>query len=115
LCEAIVTTCQVTATTPDHGGTHYGDYTALNSTLDSLVESAKQTLNVRLPGGALPPVSHLEDTLAAWNVSAARESAWQSAEHLWQLRSSPLLASSFMDMLDGFTTVIGKALLVPVP
>ena len=115
LCEAIVTTCQVTATTPDRGGTHYGDYTALNSTLDSLVESAKQTLNVRLPGGALPPISHLEDTLAAWNVSAARESAWQNAEHLWQLGSIPLLASSFMDVLDGFTTVIGKALLVPVP
>lgn len=115
LSEAIVTTCQITGTTPDRGGTNYSDYTALNSTLDSLIESAKHTLNVRLPGGALPPISHLEDTLAAWNVSAARESAWQNAEHLWQLRSIPLLASSFMDVLDGFTTVIGKALLVPVP
>jgi hypothetical protein len=115
LPEAIVATCQATGTTPDHGGTHYGDYTSLNSTLDTLIESAKQTLNVRLPGGALPPISHLEDTIAAWNVSAARESAWQSAEHLWQLRTIPLLVSSFMDVLDGFTTVIGKALLVPVP
>jgi len=115
LAEAIVATCQVTGTTPDPGGAHYGDYTALNSTLDGLVESAKLTLNVRLPGGALPPVSHLEDTLAAWNVSAARESAWQNAEHLWQLRTVPLLATSFLDMLDGLTTVIGKVLLVPVP
>jgi hypothetical protein len=115
LSEAIVSTCQVTGTTPDHGGTHYSDYTALNSTLDNLIESAKQTLNVRLPGGALPPISHLEDTLAAWNVSAARESAWQNAEHLWQLRTVPLLASGFSDVLDGFTTVISKALLVPVP
>jgi hypothetical protein len=77
--------------------------------------SAKRTLNVRLPGDALPPISHLEDTIVAWNVSAARESAWQSAEHLWQLRALSLLAASFMDTLDGFTTVIGKALLVPVP
>ena len=115
LPEAIVSTCQVTGTTPDHGGTHYSDYTALNSMLDNLIESAKQTLNVRLPGGALPPTSHLEDTLAAWNVSAARESAWQNAEHLWQIRTVPLLASGFLDVLDGFTTVIGKALLVPVP
>jgi hypothetical protein len=115
LPEAIVNTCQATATTPDRSGTHYTDYTALNSTLDSLIESAKQTLNVRLPGGALPPVSHLEDMFAAWNVTAARESAWQNAEHLWQLRSISLLASSFIDMLDGFTTVIGKALLIPVP
>ena len=115
LPEAIVATCQVTGTTPDHGGTHYNDYTALNSTLDSLVDSAKRTLNVRLPGGDLPPVSHLQDTIAAWNVTAARESAWQDAEHLSQLRPVPSLASGFMDVLDGFTTVIGKALLVPVP
>jgi len=115
LAEAIVTTCTVTGTTPDHGGTHYMDYTALNSTLDCLIESAKDTLNVRLLGGALPPISHLEDTFAAWNVSAARESAWQNAEHLWQLGTLPLLASSFVDVLDGFTTVISKALLVRVP
>ncbi|MGA2120186.1 MAG: DUF5995 family protein [Bryobacteraceae bacterium] len=115
LPETIVATCLETGTTPDRDGTHYSDYTALNSTLDSLIESAKRTLNVRLPGGALPPVSHLEDTIAAWSVSAARESAWQNAAHLWQLRPMPLLGASFMDMLDGFTTVIGKTLLVPVP
>lgn len=115
LAEAIVATCQVTGTSPDRGGAHYNDYTALNSTLDSLIESAKQTLNVRLPGDGLPPVSHLEETIAAWNVSAARESAWQNAGHLSQLRPVPVFAASFMDVLDGFTTVIGKALLVPVP
>jgi hypothetical protein len=115
LPEAIVNTCRRTGTTPDYGGTHYNDYTALNSTLDGIIEAAKLTLNVRLPGGALPPISRLDDTIAAWSVSAARESAWKNAEHLWQLRATPVLVSSFMDMLDGFTTVIGKALLVPVP
>jgi len=114
LPEALAATCQATGTTPDHG-TNYNDYTALNSTLDGLVDSAKVTLHVRLPGGDLPPVSHLADTIAAFNVTAARESAWQNAEHLWQIREAPLLVSSFMDVLDGFTTVIGKALLVPVP
>jgi hypothetical protein len=114
LAQAIVATCRVTGTSPDHGGTQYTDYTALNSTLDGLIESAKSTLNVRLIGEALPPISHLENTIAAWNVSAARESAWRNAEHLWQLRTLPLLAS-FIDVLDGLTTVISKALLVPVP
>lgn len=115
LAEALVTTCQATGTIPDHGGTHYNDYTALNSTLDQLIESAKSTLNLRLLGDALPPVSHLEDTIAAWNVSAAREKAWHNSEVLWQLRASPSLTSGFMDVLDGFTTVIGKVLLAPVP
>jgi Family of unknown function (DUF5995) len=112
---AIVATCQATGTTPDQGGTHYNDYTALNSTIDGLIESAKRTLHVRLLGAALPPISHLEDTIAAWNVSAAREQAWKNAGHLWLLRTLPLVAAGFMDTLDGLTTVISKALLVPVP
>lgn len=115
LPEAIVATCQATGSTPEHGGPHYIDYTALNSTLDGLIESAKSTLNVRLPGDALPPVSRLEDTMAAWSVSAARESAWQNAAHLWQIRGVPLLTDSFLNTLDGLTTVISKTLLVPVP
>ena len=115
LSEAIVATCQVSGTIPGRAGAQYRDYTAVNSTLDGLVESAKGTLHIRLLGGALPPISHLEDTIAAWNVSAARESAWQNAEHLWLLRTMPSLESGFMDMLDGLTSVIGKALLVPAP
>jgi hypothetical protein len=64
LPEAIV----ATGCAPAHGCGHYTDYTAVNGTLDSLVEGAKTTLHVRLPGDALPPVSHLEDTIAAFSV-----------------------------------------------
>ena len=114
LPEAIVATCEATNTTPDHGGTQYDDYTALNSTLDGLIESAKRALHVRLLGDALPPVSHLEDTIAAWSVGAAREAAWNNAGLLWHLRLLPELEENFLDTLDGLTTVAGKALLVPV-
>ena len=115
LPQAIVATCQITATVPQHASAHYDDYTALNTTLDSLIESAKQTLHVRLLGDPLPPVSHLENTIAAWSVSAAREAAWQNGELLWHLSDAPPLASNFIDTLDGLTTVVGKALLAPVP
>ncbi len=115
LPEAIVTTCQITGVIPLHGSTQYNDYTALNTTLDSLIESAKQTLFVRLLGDPLPAVSHLEDTIAAWSVGAARESAWQNTEVLWHLRATPSLFSKFVDTLDGLTTVASKALLAPVP
>lgn len=115
LPQAIVTNCQATATIPQHGTAQYNDYTELNATLDSLIESAKRELHVRLLGGALPPFSRLEDTIAAWSVSAARESAWNNAELLWHLEDKPPLASTFMETLDGLATVAGKALLVPVP
>lgn len=111
---ALVATCQASNTVPQHGGTNYNDYTALNTTLDSLVDTAKQTLNVRLLGDALPPVSHLEDTVAAWKVSAAREAAWKNAELLWHLRDETELSSGFMAALDGLAAVTSKMLLAPV-
>jgi hypothetical protein len=112
---AIVANCQATSITPQHGSTQYSDYTALNSTLDGIIQEAEQTLHVRLLGDALPPVSHLEDTIAAWSVSAAREAAWNNAELLWHLRAEPLFSAPFMDTIDGLTTVAGKALLAAVP
>jgi hypothetical protein len=78
------------------------------------VENAKTTLRIQLPGDALPPVSHLEDTIAAFSVSAAREAAWNNAEVLWGLRGVPGLAARTLGTIDGMTAVIGKALLVPV-
>ncbi|HEX3682631.1 MAG TPA: DUF5995 family protein [Bryobacteraceae bacterium] len=114
LPEAIVKTCQATSSVPQHPSAQYSDYTSLNSTLDGIIESAKQTLHVRLLGDPVPAVSHLEDTMAAWSVSAARENAWQNSEILWHLQGVPALADGFEDTLDGLTTVVGKALLAPV-
>ncbi|MCU1320971.1 MAG: hypothetical protein JWM43_620 [Acidobacteriaceae bacterium] len=115
LAVAIVATSAQTGTSPRHGTPQYADYTALNSTLDGLIEIAKHTLNVRLLGEVLPPVSRVEDTIAAWSVSAARESAWNNAEILQHLQPVPLFAASFLHSLDGLATVVGKSLLVPVP
>jgi hypothetical protein len=114
LPEALVATCEATQTPLAHGRAEYADYTALNSTLDGLIDLAKKTLHVRLLGDALPAASKLEDTLAAFSVSAAREAAWQNAELLWHLRDEAALAGNLMTTLDGLTTVANKALLVPV-
>jgi hypothetical protein len=115
LPQAILGLCQATATAPQHDTANYNDYTALNTTLDSLIEAAKTTLHVRLLGDALPPVSSLDNTLAAWSVAAAREAAWNNAKLLWHLDSdAPLLAAAFLDTLDGLTALASKTLLVPV-
>jgi hypothetical protein len=103
-----------TGAAPAHGDAHYEDYTALNLTLSSLVDSAKAKLHVRLLGELLPPVSQLEDAMAAFSVTAAREAAWTNAEMLWALRAFPNLSARAADTLDGMTAVIGKTLLIPV-
>jgi hypothetical protein len=115
LPEALVNTAAITNVAPQRPSPQYDDYTALNSTFDSLMTAAKQTLHVRLLGDPLPPVSNLEDTIAAWNVQVARAQAWTNAELLWHLRDAPVFAGQFMETLDGLDTVAGKALLVPVP
>jgi hypothetical protein len=115
LPQALVATDAARTVAPRHDTAQYDDYTALNSTFDSLMDAAKRTLHVRLLGDPLPAISHLEDTVAAWNVRAAREHAWINSELLWRLRDAAPFAAGFMDSLDGLTTVAGKAILVPVP
>jgi hypothetical protein len=110
---AIIATCRAGGNTPQHFTPQYNDYTTLNNTLGTLIDTAKQVLHVRLLGDPLPPVSHLEDTLAAWDLSTARESAWNTAQNLWQ--EPHAVAAVHLDVIDGLTTVIGKTLLVPVP
>ncbi len=115
LPEAIVTTYPASGPGPLHGTSHYADFTDLNTTLDSLIQQAKTTLGVRLLGDALPPISQLENTIGAWSVSTARELAWNNSEILWSLQATPPLAASFVNSLDGLSTVASKTLLVPVP
>ena len=115
LPQAILGLCQATSTAPQHGATQYNDYIAINSTLDSLIQAAKITLRVRLLGDALPPISALDNTLAAFSVSAAREAAWSNAELLWHLDTdAPPLAAALLDTLDGLTALASKTLLVPI-
>jgi hypothetical protein len=110
---AIIANCRSTNTVPQHGTPQYADYTSLNPTMDALIQQAKQTLNVRLPGDQLPPLTHIEDTVAAWDLAAARESAWNTAQSLWL--ESPAIVAAHMAIIDGLTTVISKTLLVPAP
>jgi uncharacterized protein DUF5995 len=112
---AIVNTCKRANLAPQHNTAWYADYTSLNVTLDSMIDEAKQDLNVRLLGAVMPPVNVLENTIAAWSVSAAREAAWNNAELLWHLLPAASLSASFLDTLDGLTTVVGKSLLVQIP
>ena len=110
---AIVATCQATNTIPQRGSPQYDDYTALNTTLDELIDTARQTLKVRLLGDPLPPISHLEDLIAAWDLAAFREGAWRNADSLWL--DCAVAASILENTIDGVTAFAGKTLLVPVP
>jgi hypothetical protein len=114
LPQAIVGICQSTGIAPAHGTTQYNDYAAVNTTLDSIINEAKQELNVRLCGDALPEANHLEDLLAAFGIAGAREVAWKNAEVMWHLKDVPAVSATFLDSVDATTAVASRTLLVPV-
>lgn len=114
LPQAIVAMCKASGVVPAHGTSHYNDYTALNTTLDGIINTAKQELNVRLAGDALPDVTRLENLVAAWGIAAAREVAWKNAEVLWHIQDLPPVSAAFLDSVDATTAVVSKTLLVPV-
>jgi len=101
-----------TGSKPAHQTVEYEAYTALNTTLDSLIEEAKRELMVSLPGGDLPSVDKVEQAVASWSVAAAREAAWVNAEILAAVESDAVLSKRFMDTADGTAALAGKALLV---
>jgi hypothetical protein len=110
---AIVATCKATNTVPQHSTPQYNDYTSVNATLDSLIDTAKGTLNVRLPGDPLPAVSHVEDMVAAWNLATFRERAWDTAQGLWG--ESAGAAGLQIGLIDTWVAELNRVLLVPVP
>ena len=114
LAEAVVTTCAAHATAPEHACAQYRDYTALNSTLDSMIDMAETELQVRLAGDPLPAVNHLAYALAAWGTAAAREQAWNNSEMLWHIQNAPAIRDGFLGTLDGLASFAGRTLLAPV-
>jgi hypothetical protein len=112
LAVAIVKTCNLANLSPAHATAEYRAYTALNETLDSLINQAKLELMVNLPGDSLPNADRVQRALGAWSIAAARESAWVHAEVLARIDDEPLLAGRLIDALDGAAELAGKALLV---
>ncbi len=112
LAPAIAQTCTRGSLAPAHGTAEYRAYTALNDTLDSLIEQAKRELMVSLPGDSLPHADQVEMAVGAWGIEAARESAWVHGEVLYRVGGEPALASRLLEALDDAAALAGKALLI---
>ena len=115
LPQAIVATSQAAGPAPQHGTAHYNDYTALNSTLDDMIERPNRPSTCACSAMRCLRSRQLEDTLAAWSVSAARESAWNNAELLWHLAEAPILSRPVSTRPRRDHALASKTLLVPVP
>lgn len=98
--------------TPALKSPEHDDYEQVNGLLEQVLPSALNVLAVGIVGELAQDTGMLGRLLAIWNVRAARDLAWDFADHLRNLGSvSRHLA---VDAQDKLTGVIGRSLLLPV-
>ncbi|MGZ4214521.1 MAG: DUF5995 family protein [Solirubrobacteraceae bacterium] len=66
-----------------------------------------------LVGVADEVLGRIDDVVAIWSVSEARNAAWTHAQMLWAIRGDAGLTKAFEDTLDGTIGFASRGLLVP--
>ena len=98
--------------TPALQSPEHDDYEHVNGLLEQVLPSALNVLATGIVGELAQDTGKIGRLLAIWNVSAARDLAWDFAEHLRSLVGvSRDLALEGQDKLTG---VIGRSLLLPL-
>lgn len=86
--------------------------------IDSLLALVEAEVKGRLVTEALRDfdvaLGDIDDVIAMWKVTRAREAAWNHAETLWALRDSPRLSAQFLRTLDRMVGFAGRGLLRPL-
>jgi len=98
--------------TPALQSPEHDDYEQVNGLLEQVLPSALNFLAVGIAGELAQDTGKVGRLLAIWNVSAARDLAWDFSAHIRSLQGvSRDLALEAQDKLTG---VIGRSLLLPL-
>ena len=98
--------------TPALQSPEHDDYEHVNGLLEEVLPSALDLLATGIVGELPQDTGKVGRLLAIWNVRAARDLAWDFADHLRNLGGvSRDLALEGQDKLTG---VIGRSLLLPL-
>jgi hypothetical protein len=99
---------------PDRDAPEYQDYIAVNG----LIKQTEAEVKAWLLTGAIGLLDRhfgpVDDVIAVWNVTQAREAAWTHAEVLYELSDTGFVERHYRDVLDRTAGLIGRAMLLPV-
>jgi hypothetical protein len=112
LPRSLVETCRVLGTRLD-AGSHRRDFDKVNEILAQVEPAVRDELLKECPLDDRQ-LEHLENVLANWSTTRARESAWNQSELLWALRGNADLTSTYTATLDRIVGFAGRGLLVPL-
>jgi hypothetical protein len=99
---------------PERGGAEYTDFIAVNG----LIKRTEDEVKAWLLTGAIAELDRhfgpIDDAIAVWDVTQAREAAWTHGEVLFELSDRGLVEQSYRAVLDRTAGLIGRAMLLPV-
>jgi uncharacterized protein DUF5995 len=110
---ALVSTCQARSLELSRDSPQYRDYLKINDTIAATETRVKQEFLTGMVRVADEVLGHIDDVIAMWSITEARNAAWTNAEALWALRDHPDLTAAFEDALDGTVGFASRGLLVP--
>jgi hypothetical protein len=110
---ALVSTFEARSVEPSEDSPQHRDYLKVNDTIAATEARVKQEFLTGLVGLADDVLGHIDDVIAMWSITEARNAAWTNAEALWALRDHPDLSTAFEDALDGTVGFASRGLLVP--
>jgi uncharacterized protein DUF5995 len=97
---------------PSGASPEHDDFEQVNSLLEAVLPQALQFLASGMLGEVAQDTGKIGRLLAIWNVRAARDLAWDFADHLRQLGG--ITRDAALTAQDQITGVLGRSLLIPV-
>jgi hypothetical protein len=113
---ALVTTCTELGIELEEGSPQHRDFEHVNTVLadvEARVKAEYLTGVLHTLDRLIHRIDRIDDVVAMWNVSRARDAAWANAQALWALRGQPELEASYLAALDRMVGLTCRGLLVP--
>ncbi|MDQ1695048.1 MAG: hypothetical protein QOJ03_401 [Frankiaceae bacterium] len=110
---ALVATATDLGLTLDESSPQHADFITVNTLLSEAEQRVKKSLVTGLIGFLDRLFGTLDDRVAMWDISRARDAAWANAELLWAVRDDPHLSAGLITTLDRTVGFAGRGLLVP--
>lgn len=97
---------------PGKASPEHSDFESVNGLLEAVLPAALQVLATGVLGELAQDTGKIGRLLAIWNVGAARDLAWDVADHLCSLTGAA--RATALTIQDQMTGVVGRSLLLAV-
>ncbi|HWF49343.1 MAG TPA: DUF5995 family protein [Solirubrobacteraceae bacterium] len=110
---AVVQTCKELGVAPDDGSPQHVDYQRINGLLGEVEGQVAGWFETGVVADLVDCTPKgVDNAVAMWSISDARDLAWDHAKVLWDMRHTPLLADAYGDVLGRLVELSGRGILV---